>query len=419
MRINQITQPEQLDELNWKDIQKGAKKVSKGAQKFTKNVADTGAAVGQAAKDVGGAIGQVGKTAIADPLSATYNAAKRGLTGAADVTGKVYGDVKAGAQRVGKGVAGAVGDVAGAAGAVAGGATTGVGRAAANGFNAGAQAVGGDAADPLARVFKQQPANTAQASSTEQDQPYATSATGSQAVGGEDANIASIKQQIAKKQSEIQNLQAQLATAMAAASTASEPSKVGNIATKAGEKTANALGGLAAAWQKGAQNPGPAWGSVADTGSKAQTQSNTVEVPGEQGNNFKYTKQGNQWVGADNKPVTDPAVLAMIKKQAATPAPAATAPAPAAPATAPTQSVPPATQTPTAGAPAATTAPTAAPAPAQSFRRGQQTVTPSKVTLNMPAAKKPAPAASKPVAEPVAESVDIAESLWRKMKKKR
>lgn len=165
---------EQLDELSWKDIQRGAKKIGKGAQKFTKNVADTGAAIGSAASDVGGAIKQVGKTAIADPVSATYNATKSGLNRAAGVAANTYNDVKAGAQKVGgavdtvakdvgdagtwagnkikqagRGVANVAGGAAGALGSVAGGATTGVGRAAAKGFNTGVQNVGGDAVDRL------------------------------------------------------------------------------------------------------------------------------------------------------------------------------------------------------------------------------------------------------------------------------
>lgn len=56
-------------------------------------------------------------------------------------------------------------------------------------------------------------------------------------------------------------------------------------------------------------------------------------------------------------------------------------------------------------------------APAPNFSRGQQTVAPSKVSYNMPA-KAPAKAPAK-VAQPVAESIDLAEVLWRKMKSKR
>lgn len=181
LRSRGLGEGEQLDELSWKDIQRGAKKIGKGAQKFTKNVADTGAAVGSAARDVGGAIKQVGKTAIADPVSATYNATKSGLNKAANVVGNTYNDVKAGAQKVGgavntvaqdvgdagtwagdkikqagRGVANVAGGTAGALGATVGGATTGLGRAAAHGFNAGVQNVGGDAVERLqTNIMKQ------------------------------------------------------------------------------------------------------------------------------------------------------------------------------------------------------------------------------------------------------------------------
>jgi hypothetical protein len=169
-----VAEGEQLDELSFKDIQRGAKKIGKGAQKFTKNVADTGTAIGGAARDVGGAIKQVGKTAIADPVAAAYNTTKSGLNKAADVAANTYNDVKAGAQKVGqagatvgtdlgnaaksvgRGVANVAGGTAGALGATVGGATTGVGRAAAKGFNAGVQNVGGDAVERLqTNIMKQ------------------------------------------------------------------------------------------------------------------------------------------------------------------------------------------------------------------------------------------------------------------------
>jgi LysM repeat protein len=59
----------------------------------------------------------------------------------------------------------------------------------------------------------------------------------------------------------------------------------------------------------------------------------------------------------------------------------------------------------------------AAKAPTPNFSRGQQTVAPSKVTYNMPT-KAPAKAPAK-TAAPVAESIDLAEVLWRKMKSKK
>lgn len=170
MLLNEFTNTsQQLDEIDWKSIQKSAGKVAKGAQKFTKNVAQTGQAVGQAASAIGGAAKEVGKQLVAKPVAATYGAAKTGLGKAADITKGVYGDVKKGAQAlgqaagtvakdVGKGVANVAGGTAKGIGAVAGGATTGLGRAAAKGFNTGVQAVGGDAANRLqTNVFKKQP----------------------------------------------------------------------------------------------------------------------------------------------------------------------------------------------------------------------------------------------------------------------
>ena len=172
--LGNMTEGAQLDELSFKDIQKGANRFAKGATKFTKNVADTGAAVGNAAGALGGAIKQVGKTAIADPLAATYNATKSGLTKASNVAANTYGDVKKGVQAVskagqavgsdigaagtavgkglqsvGRGVANVAGGTTGALGSVVGGATTGLGRAAASGFNAGVQNVGGNAIDQM------------------------------------------------------------------------------------------------------------------------------------------------------------------------------------------------------------------------------------------------------------------------------
>lgn len=207
-----VTEGEQLDELSWKDIQRGAKKIGKGAQKFTKNVADTGAAIGGAARDVGGAIKQVGKTAIADPVAATYNATKSGLNKAANVAANTYGDVKTGVQKVGaagkavgtdigdagtavgkglqsvgRGVANVVGGVGQGVGATVGGATTGLGRATARGFNTGVKNVGGNALDRLqTNVFKQK------------------------------SDPVELKKQIDMKKAEIQDLEDQLAKAQPA-----------------------------------------------------------------------------------------------------------------------------------------------------------------------------------------------------------
>lgn len=141
---------DQLDEVDWKGIQKKAAQWQKGAQKFTKNVSQTGQALGGAASAMGGAAKEVGKQFIAKPVAATYNATKSGLGKAANVAKGVYGDVaqgvknvgQAGAQ-VGRDVGKVAGYTAGGVGAVAGGATTGVANAAKQGFATGAQTVGG------------------------------------------------------------------------------------------------------------------------------------------------------------------------------------------------------------------------------------------------------------------------------------
>jgi hypothetical protein len=190
MNVNEIILAEsaQLDEIDWKSIQKKAGQWQKGAQKFTKNVADTGAALGGAATSLGGAAKELGKQFIAKPIASTYGAAKSGLGKAADVTKGVYGDVKKGVQAVGRGVdtvatdagnlgtwagdkikqagrgvANVVGGTVGGVGSAVGGATTGIGRAAARGFNAGVKNVGGNAVDRLqTNVFKQKkPADAA------------------------------------------------------------------------------------------------------------------------------------------------------------------------------------------------------------------------------------------------------------------
>jgi hypothetical protein len=169
-----LDESQQLDEIDWKAIQKKANQIGKGAQKFTKNVSQTGDAVAGAANAIGGAGKELGKQLIARPVGATYNAVKGGLGNVADVAKGTYGDVKKGAQAVGqatdtvakdvgdagtwagdkikqagRGVANVAGGVGGGIGAVAGGATTGLGRAAAHGFNTGVQNVGGDAVDRL------------------------------------------------------------------------------------------------------------------------------------------------------------------------------------------------------------------------------------------------------------------------------
>jgi hypothetical protein len=191
MLINELysTPHQQLDEIDWKSIQKKAGQIGKGAQQFTKNVAKTGDAVAGAANAIGGAGKELGKQLVARPVGATYNAVKGGLNKAADVAKGVYGDVKTGVQKVGqagatvgtdigtagtavgkglqsvgRGVANVAGGVGQGVGATVGGATTGLGRATAKGFNTGVKNVGGGAADRLqTNVFKQtkQPASVA------------------------------------------------------------------------------------------------------------------------------------------------------------------------------------------------------------------------------------------------------------------
>ena len=193
----------QLDELSFKDIQRSANKFAKGANKFTKNVADTGAAVGNAAGALGGAIKQVGKTAIADPVAATYNATKSGLSKASNVAANTYGDLKKGVQTVGKagqtvgsdigaagtavgkgiqsvgrGVANVAGGTTGALGSVVGGATTGLGRAAAKGFNTGVKNVGGNAVNKMqTNIMTPKAADIQKQIATKQDEIKALQAT--------------------------------------------------------------------------------------------------------------------------------------------------------------------------------------------------------------------------------------------------
>ena len=121
----------QLDELSWKDIQRGATAVKTGAQNFTKGLARTGDKVAGAATAVGGAAKELGRQVIARPATAAYQAVKPGLAAAgqlakqgiqqapalAKAVGKEYSKV---ATKVGQAVKAAPGAVATAAGATAG-----------------------------------------------------------------------------------------------------------------------------------------------------------------------------------------------------------------------------------------------------------------------------------------------------------
>jgi LysM repeat protein len=123
-------------------------------------------------------------------------------------------------------------------------------------------------------------------------------------------------------------------------------------------------------------------------------------------------KIGGQTLDPNNP--ADAKIIAQVQKQQTAPK-AAPAAQPSASTTNPSSSTIPNVNYGLRNLPQA--APKAAPAPAANFSRGQQTVAPSKVNYNMPA-KAPAKAPAK-VAAPVAESIDLAEVLWRKMKSKR
>ena len=296
MKINDILNEQQLNELGWSDIQQGAKKVTKGAQNFTKNVNKTGNAVAGAGHAVGGAIKAVGNQAIARPVGAAYNAVKGGLTGATNVAKKVGGDVAAGVGNVAKGV-----------GAVAGGATTGIGRAAAKGFNAGADAVGGAQADKLGSVFKQDPATQQATTAPSTTSP---STTGAGAGQGATADVGSIENQITQHKNAISGLQSQLAQARAQGNNTTAPqddepgigATVGNAIKKTGT-------GIVDAIKLGAN--APAGMNVADKSAGM----NSLSLKDKFGKTTQYKKLGDKWVGADNKEV-DPSISSLLDKQA-------------------------------------------------------------------------------------------------------
>ena len=121
----------QLDELSWKDIQRGATAVKTGAQNFTKGLARTGDKIAGAATAVGGAAKELGYQTIGRPATAAYQAVKPGLAAAgqlakqgiqqapalAKAVGKEYSKA---ATKVGQAVKAAPGALATAAGATAG-----------------------------------------------------------------------------------------------------------------------------------------------------------------------------------------------------------------------------------------------------------------------------------------------------------
>ena len=288
MKINDIVNEQQLNEFGWSDIQKGAQKVTKGAQKFTKNVNKTGDAVAGAANAIGGAGKALGNQLVARPVGAAYNAVKGGLSGATNVAKKVGTDVAAG-----------VGNVAKGAGAVAGGATTGVARAAAKGFNAGADAVGGEPADKLGSVFKQNPTT----------QQQATGTADAVAGPGAGAEVASIENQINQHKSAISDLQSQLAQTRGAQSQATTKQNTDNTDTEAGNVIGDLAKGAADAINRGA------FASIGQSVADKGKDTNKLTIKDRYGKPTQYKKLGNQWVGADNKPV-EPALASLLDKQA-------------------------------------------------------------------------------------------------------
>jgi hypothetical protein len=121
----------QLNELGWRDIQRGATAVKTGAQNFTKGLARTGDKIAGAATAVGGAAKELGYQAIGRPAAAAYQAVQPGLAVAgqlakqgiqqapalAKAVGKEYSKA---ATKVGQAVKAAPGALATAAGATAG-----------------------------------------------------------------------------------------------------------------------------------------------------------------------------------------------------------------------------------------------------------------------------------------------------------
>lgn len=196
-----IYEAQQLDELNWQDvkkgagnalaktkqgtqwagkqlskvpgaIQQGAKAVEKGANAYTQGVTQTGNALAGAANAVGRAGAETFKQGVARPVSGVWNAGKDIAQKATGAVQQGYGDVKQGVQTVGKGVSTAQTDLGNAAkfagntaakalggagktvGAVAS-APQGAARAVKRGYQAGVNAVGGASDQELAYQARQ------------------------------------------------------------------------------------------------------------------------------------------------------------------------------------------------------------------------------------------------------------------------
>ena len=174
MKINEFLTEQQLDELNWQDvkkyakragnklanvpgaIQRGAKSIEQGANNYTQGVNQTGNAVAGAANALGRAGAETFKQGVARPVGAVWNAGKNFGAKAVDVTKQGYGDVRQGVQNVGQGIstvgrdaAGILGGAGNAIGAVAS-VPQGLGRAVKRGYGAGVNAIGGPSDEELA-----------------------------------------------------------------------------------------------------------------------------------------------------------------------------------------------------------------------------------------------------------------------------
>jgi uncharacterized phage infection (PIP) family protein YhgE len=145
MKINEFLTEQQLDELNWQDvkkyakragnklanvpgaIQRGAKSIEQGANNYTQGVNQTGNAVAGAVNALGRAGAETFKQGIARPVSAAWSAGKNIAQNATGTVQQGYGDIKQGAQALGKGVTTARQDI-GNAGKWAGDELSAVGR---------------------------------------------------------------------------------------------------------------------------------------------------------------------------------------------------------------------------------------------------------------------------------------------------
>lgn len=200
MKINEFLTEQQLDELNWQDvkkyakragnklasvpgaIQRGAKSIEQGANNYTQGVQQTGNAVAGAANALGRAGAETFKQGVARPVGAAWNAGKNLAQNAAGVVQKGYGDIQQGGRALGKGYdtlekdigdtakwagqkgANVLGGAGKAVGAVAG-VPQGVGRAVKRGYQGGVNAIGGPSDEELAGQTTPSQAQTTQQTS--------------------------------------------------------------------------------------------------------------------------------------------------------------------------------------------------------------------------------------------------------------